>query len=100
MNPFDLLKNLNIEELKKKSEETMLALKETKVTGEAGGGFVKVTINGDFMILAIEYEQSDLLKDDVASFKDLIISAHNDAVVKMKDEMQKRFANSVAPGIF
>jgi nucleoid-associated protein EbfC len=100
MNPLDLLKNLNLEELKKKSEETMLALKQMKITGEAGGGFVKVTINGDFMILSIEYEKSDLLKDDVSAFKDLIISAHNDAVAKMKDEMQKRFAGAVAPGMF
>ena len=41
MNPFDLIKNLNLEDLKKKSMEMMADLKELIVVGEAGGGFCK-----------------------------------------------------------
>jgi len=100
MNPFDLLKNLNIEELKKKGMEALGSLKEISTTGEAGGGFVKVTINGEFIILSIDYENNVFLKEDIGVFKDLIISAHNDAVVKMKDEIQKKFAGSIVPGAF
>jgi nucleoid-associated protein EbfC len=100
MNPFDLLKNLNIEELKKKSQETLEKIKDMKVTGEAGGGFVKVTINGEFNILSIDYENNDLIKNDTATFRDLIISAHADAVKKMKDDIQNNFSNSLAPGLF
>ena len=99
MNPFDLLKNLNIEELKKKSQETLEQLKELSVTGESGGGFIKVTINGEFHILSIDYEENDIIKEDLNTFKDLIISAHNDAVIKMKAEIQKKFSDSFIPGL-
>ena len=99
MNPFELLKNLNIEELKKKSQETLSQLKEITITGESGGGFIKVTINGEFSILAIEYEESDIIKEDLNTFRDLIISAHNDAVSKMREEIQKKFSSSIIPGL-
>lgn len=100
MNPFEIIKNLNIEELKKKSEEVSGNLKDITVTGDSGGGFVKITINGEFSILAIDYEENDILKEDIATFRDLIISAHNDAVFKMKAEIQKKFATTLLPGLF
>jgi nucleoid-associated protein EbfC len=100
MNPFDLLKNFNIEDLKKKSEEISNSMKELVVTGESGGGFVKVTINGDFLIMNIEYENSDFIKDDLTTFRDLIIAAQNDAVLKMKQEIQKKFSGNLIPGLF
>lgn len=99
MNPFDMLKNLNLDQLKAKSQETMNKLKELTVTGESGGGFVRVTINGDFEILSIDYEENDIIKDDISAFRDLIISAHNNAVVKMKEEIQSKFTNSIIPGL-
>ena len=99
MNPFELLKNLNIEELKKKSQETLSKLKEIIITGESGGGFIKVTINGEFNILAIDYEENDIIKEDLNTFRDLIISAHNDAVSKMRVEIQKKFSDSIIPGL-
>ena len=99
MNPFDLLKNLNLDQLKEKSQETLEEVKKIVATGDSGGGFVKVTMNGEFNILSIEYEETDLIKDDVSTFRDLIIAAHNDAVSKIREEMQKKFSN-VIPGIF
>jgi nucleoid-associated protein EbfC len=99
MNPFDLLKNLNLDDIKKKSEEMANTMKDLTVTGESGGGFVKVTINGEFMILSIEYENNDMLKDDLSTLRDLIISAQNNAVLKMKSEIQKKFAGNLIPGI-
>ena len=99
MNPFDLLKNLNIEELKKKSQETLEQLKELSVAGESGGGFIKVTINGEFHILSIDYEENEIIKEDLKTFRDLVISAHNDAVIKMKAMIQQKFSNSFIPGL-
>jgi hypothetical protein len=100
MNPFDLLKNLNIEELKKKSQEAMQDLKNIIVTGEAGGGFVKIKMSGDFQIISIDYEENDIIKDDIKTFRDLIIAAHNDAISKLKEEIQKKFSNTMIPGLF
>lgn len=100
MNPFDLLKNMNLEDLKKKSQEAISILKDLNIIGESGGGFVKITINGEFRILSIDYEENEIIKDDLSTFKDLIIAAHNDAVVKMKEEIQKRFSSTMIPGLF
>ena len=99
MNPFDLLKNLNLDDLKKKSMEMMSEIKEMVVVGESGGGFVKIKINGEFIVLSIDFENNELLKEDLSTFRDLIISAHNDAVNKMREELQKKFANNIIPGI-
>jgi nucleoid-associated protein EbfC len=100
MNPFDLLKNFNIDELKKKTEEISGIIKNMTVIGESGGGFVKVTINGEFSIISIDYENSDFIKDDLKTFRDLIILAQNDAVNKMKQEIQKKFTSNYIPGLF
>ncbi len=99
MNPFDLLKNFNIDDLKKKSQETMNKLSQMTETGEAGGGFIKITINGEFKIISINYEENDIIKNDLSTFKDLIIIAHNDAVIKMKDKIQREFSSSLLPGL-
>lgn len=100
MNPFELLKNVNVDELKKKSQEALSSLKDIVVTGEAGGGFVKITMTGEFSILSIDYETNDIIEQDISMFRDLVISAHNDAVIKIKAEIQKKFAGSFIPGLF
>lgn len=100
MNPMDILKNLNLDDLKKKSEDVMKQMKEMYVTGESGGGFVRVTINGEFRILSIEYEDNDLIKSDLNTFRDLIIAAQNNAADKMREEIQKNLAGSMIPGMF
>ena len=89
MNPFDILKNLDIEEFKKKSADALSKMKDMRITGESGGGFVKVTINGEFYITNIDFEESSFIKDDLPAFRDLIIAAQNEAVTKMKDDLQK-----------
>jgi len=100
MNPFDLIKNLNIDDLKKKTEGISNSIKSLVITGESGGGFVKVTINGDFQIINIEYENSEFIKEDLNTFRDLIISAFNNASAKMKSEIQKEFSSTLIPGLF
>lgn len=100
MNPFDFLKNINFEEIKKKSEEITRQLKEITVEGSAGGGVVRVRINGEFNIVSIEFEESTFLKEDLAMFKDLIIIAHNDAVLRMKEEIKNKFSQHFLFGNF
>lgn len=100
MNPFDVLKSLNLNDLKKQTEELSKNLKLIKETGEAGGGFVKVTLSGEFEILSIEYEDNQLIKEDLNTFKDLIIAAHNSASEKIKERIKSDVSSSVIPGFF
>lgn len=100
MNPFDILKNLNLGDLSKKTDELMQQLKEESCSGEAGGGFVKVTINGNFEIISIDYEENNIISDDLTTFRDLIIIAQNNAVEKMRTIIQQKFSNNLIPGMF
>ena len=95
MNPFDILKNLgNIDELKKQAENHLSIIKDLEVSAESGGGFVKVTINGEYEILSIDYTDNELIKSDLDTFRDLIIAAHNNAVAKMSEEIKKNVTSN------
>ncbi|TEU27884.1 YbaB/EbfC family nucleoid-associated protein [Alkanindiges illinoisensis] len=54
-------------------------LAQTEVNAEAGGGLVKVTMTGRFVVKRIQIDP-ELLKDDADIIEDLIAAAINDAV--------------------
>ena len=78
--------------IKKAKEE----LAQTEVHAEAGGGLVKVTMTGRYIVKRIEINP-ELLQDEPDMIEDLIAAAVNDAVrqaeVISEEKMQK--ANSV-----
>lgn len=70
-------------------------LAQTEVQAEAGGGLVKVTMTGRFVVKRIQIDP-ELLKDDADMIEDLIAAAINDAVRQVEtlsDETMKN-ANS------
>ena len=77
--------------IKKAKEE----LAQTEVNAEAGGGLVKVTMTGRYIVKRIEINP-ELLQDEPDMIEDLIAAAVNDAVrqaeVVSEEKMQK--ANS------
>lgn len=54
-------------------------LAQTEVQAEAGGGLVKVSMTGRFVVKRVQIDP-ELLKDDVEIIEDLIAAAINDAV--------------------
>ncbi|MBK1443176.1 YbaB/EbfC family nucleoid-associated protein [Acinetobacter pittii] len=85
--------------IKKAKEE----LAQTEVHAEAGGGLVKVTMTGRYIVKRIEINP-ELLQDEPDMIEDLIAVAVNDAVrqaeVISEEKMQK--ANSgmgLPPGL-
>ncbi|MBE2163202.1 YbaB/EbfC family nucleoid-associated protein [Acinetobacter oleivorans] len=85
--------------IKKAKEE----LAQTEVHAEAGGGLVKVTMTGRYLVKRIEINP-ELLQDEPDIIEDLIAAAVNDAVrqaeVISEEKMQK--ANSgmgLPPGL-
>lgn len=85
--------------VKKAKEE----LAQTEVHAEAGGGLVKVTMTGRYIVKRIEINP-ELLQDEPDMIEDLIAAAVNDAVrqaeVVSEEKMQK--ANSgmgLPPGL-
>jgi DNA-binding YbaB/EbfC family protein len=78
-------------ELQKAQEQ--MALEE--VTGESGGGLVKVVINGKHEVRRVQIDDS-LMGDDREMLEDLVAAAFNAAVQKVADKMQENMANLTA----
>ena len=77
----------------------MQAKLETKtVTGQSGGGLVKVTLNGKGMMTAVVIDPSLLKPEEREIIEDLIIAAHSDAKNKVESLMAEEL-KSVTGGM-
>lgn len=68
------------------------------VTGESGGGMVKIELNGRMEVLKIEAED-DLLNEDKAVFFDLLRAAFNNATAKMEKLRQEKLTSMLPAGL-
>ncbi len=66
-----------------------------EATGEAGGGLVKVTLNGRHEARRVEIDDS-LIGDDKEMLEDLIAAAINDATHKVEAMSQEHMAGMTA----
>jgi DNA-binding YbaB/EbfC family protein len=71
-----------------KAQEELASM---EVTGESGGGMVKVTITGRHEARRVEIDAS-LLSDDKEMLEDLVAAAINDAAHKLEAVTQERMA--------
>lgn len=74
------------------------------VEGTAGGGMVKVEMNGKNQILSVKIDPEVVDSDDVEMLEDLIIAALNEAQEKVsktsESEMGKLTGGMNIPGLF
>ncbi len=66
-----------------------------EVTGESGGGMVKVTMTGRHEARRVEIDAS-LMGDDKEMLEDLVAAAINDAAHKVEAVTQERMAGMTA----
>jgi DNA-binding YbaB/EbfC family protein len=73
------------------------------VEGSAGGGMVRVTVNGQFNVTAVKIETSVVNVDEKEMLEDLILAATNDGVRKARElvssEMSKITGGLKIPGL-
>ena len=62
-----------------------------EVTGESGGGMVRVTMTGRHDLRRVEIDDS-LIGEDKEMLEDLIVAAVNDAVRRVESESQERMS--------
>lgn len=79
-------------------------LAATEIEGTAGGGLVRVTLNGKAEMRKIALDPKAVDPSDVAMLEDLVIAAYNDAKAKVDQhaaaEMQKITGGmSLPPGL-
>lgn len=75
------------EDLQKAQEE----LANAEVTGEAGGGLVKVTMTGRHEVRRVEIDDS-LVGDDKEMLEDLVAAACNDATHRVETATKERMS--------
>ena len=71
--------------MQKEMLEAQEALNEQVFEGTAGGGMVKVTVNGQREILNVNLDESVVDPEDIEMLQDLIVIATNDALKKVED---------------
>lgn len=89
-------------DMQRKMTEAQEALGEKSVTAEAGGGMVKVTVNGLQRVTAIKIEPEVIDAEDKELLEDLVIAGVNKALDEAanlaKGEMSKAAGSMLPPG--
>jgi DNA-binding YbaB/EbfC family protein len=80
--------------MSKQMEDQMNSI---EVEGNAGGGMVKVLMNGHKNILSLTLAKDVVDPEDIDMLQDLIIAALNDAMAQIDDKM-KDSLGGVMPG--
>lgn len=86
------------QKMQKQMEETTKALEEKEYEAAAGGGVVKVKINGKKEVTAVHLDEEVVDKDDIEMLEDLIMAAMNEAI-RMQDEDQKNSMGKITGGL-
>jgi hypothetical protein len=60
-----------------------------EVQGEAGAGFVKITMNCNYIISKIEHEDNPYILKDLRMFEDILVCAFNSAIIKVEEKRKQ-----------
>src|SRR5687767_9455475 len=68
-----------VQEMQARMQDMQTKLGQMTVTGQSGGGLVKVTLNGKGTLTATDIDASLLKPDEKEILEDLLVAAHADA---------------------
>ena len=77
-----------ISQAKKQAEDLQNKMQSTVVEGSAGGGSVKVKMNGQKRLLGVTIDPEAAKSEDLEMLQDLITAAVNDAARKIDEAMK------------
>ncbi len=72
------------QELQAKMAEMQAKLEQEQISGQSGGGLVRVTLNGKGEMRGLEVDPSLLSPSEREVLEDLVMAAHNDAKAKLE----------------
>jgi len=81
--------------MQEEMQKSQQRLAEEEVTGESGGGMVKVLMNGKHEVRRVEIDPS-LMGDDKEMLEDLVAAAVNDAAHRVSEKMQESMSGLTA----
>ena len=73
-------------------QKAQAEISQLEITGEAGGGMVRITINGRHETRRVQIEPT-VFGDDREMLEDLLAAAFNDAVHKLEAASQAKMAS-------
>lgn len=97
--------NMNMQQLMKQAQkmqqqlaEAQENLKDVHVDASAGGGMVKVTVNGEMQLESIKIDPEAVDTDDIEMLEDMIVAAVNEAVRGVNEAASKQMG-SITSGL-
>jgi hypothetical protein len=86
-NPRDLLKQ--VQDLQARMSQMQEKLRDVRVTGTSGGEMVRIEIDGQFAVTAVNIQPEAVDPGDVRMIEDLVRAAFTDAVGKLKERLRE-----------
>lgn len=81
--------------LERQANEAKERVAAVSATGSAGGGMVKVTLNGAMEMLAVEIAPDAVDPSDIPMLQDLVRAAFNDASAKVAEAVKAEVSRSM-----
>ena len=86
----DILKQA--QKMQQRLLEIQLELKQRVVEGSAGGGMVRVAVNGEQQVLSVKVDPQAVNPEDVELLEDMVLAAVNQALEKARQMAQEEMA--------
>lgn len=68
-------------------------LRQVRVEGTAGGGMVRIEMDGEQNVLSVKIDPQALAEHDAALLEDLVRAAFNDARRKVLEKTREQFSS-------
>lgn len=79
------------QKMQQEMEKAKAEMERMEVTGEAGGGLARVTMDGRHAVKKVQIDPS--LIEDVEMLEDIVTAAINDAVNRISEANEERMSN-------
>jgi hypothetical protein len=86
----DILKQA--QKMQQRLLEIQQELKQRVVEGSAGGGMVRVAVNGEQQVLSVKVDPQAASPEDVELLEDMVLAAVNQALEKARQMAQEEMA--------
>jgi DNA-binding YbaB/EbfC family protein len=92
--------NINklLKQAQKMQEDIARRMESIEIEGSAGGGAVKVRMNGKKEVLGVAISKDAVDLDDMTMLEDLVKAAANDACRKVDEELAETMGGGFPPG--